>query len=228
MEEIVAKRVFTYQCDFMWPRGSVDPGICPICKRNTIRRIPNLDYENYKLTNDLYVTYDRFFVVSEKFRHFCMYRNLEGLKFIKLPKTMGYFYFEPTFIYPLDNLRTPIKFEKFRTCCNTYDWIGGIPKCYGSMKFENERFCKRLIWELASSISMVVDLQTADEMVKEGFKGLIFYDVYYCDEEYLGVVEVSKQFHNKVTCYNFPSVEDNSKRSRAFSRLFGNIRNSKK
>ena len=179
MDEIIAKQIIGRDCDFMWGRGTVDPGECPMCG-NRIKKVPNLDYANYKLTQDLYVTWDCYQIVSERYRHFCMHRHLEGLKFIKLPKTNGYFYFEPTLIYPLDNLHTELRFDKFRNCCKQYNWVGGDVKYYGSMKFENERFIRRTVWLLGGGdIPLIVDLQTADEMVKEGLKGFYFRDIYY-------------------------------------------------
>lgn len=85
----------------MYDSEDETPGLCPVC-HNVLKKIPNLDYRMEKKKGDVFCTYDMFCIVTEKFKNFCEDNGYEGLKFIALPKSPGYYYFESEKIFKID------------------------------------------------------------------------------------------------------------------------------
>lgn len=109
------------------------PGLCPKCGRR-IEDVANLEYHSFYGKQDLYCTYDGYFIVSKKFKKFCEERNYPNLEFIFLP-AMGKFYMLIVKdIYELDEKRGRTRFEKYCEEC------GGFSEIISPSRFKDPNF----------------------------------------------------------------------------------------
>lgn len=177
--KLVAKKVYGYDADFMYGRGTTEPGLCPVC-HNSLKKIPNPDYRMKKRKGDMFYTYDSFCIVSEKFKSFCELNEYEGLAFTSLPKSPGYYYFEAKNIFKLDIKDT--KFTNKRECCGCYDEIIH-PSSYKAKEqhIATDDFICRTEYCYDSyydkSPVLIVGTKTALKMKDAGLSGLFFKNV---------------------------------------------------
>lgn len=177
--KMVAKILGYYDMDHMYPNKFDNPGLCPVC-HNTIEQIPDVMYKVCKKKGDVFCTYDGFTIVTEKFKQFCEDRKYPHLIFTPLVKSPGYYFFLPQDIYKLDYERRQVKFIDKRDCCGCYDEVIGATPGYKARGFSmpTDDFICRAEYLFASYGSkgplIIVGLETAAEMKKNGLKGISF------------------------------------------------------
>lgn len=178
---VVGKYLVPDDVDNMYESFDEIPCTCPYCL-SKLKSIPNVDYRPNKRTNDMYFTYDGFFIVSEKFKLFCEKESYRNLTFIKLKKTR-YYFFEPQ-----ETFKTYIYWDPFNTlghwcnhCMNYTDVCGGVLKdksfalnsndyIYRTDKYHGSLECKFPL--------IIVGLETMKKMKDYGLKGIYFRDVW--------------------------------------------------
>ena len=177
--KIVANKLIGRDAEFMYRGHDDEPGLCPVC-HNTLKKIPDLGYCMQKKKGDLFCTYDDFYIVTEKFRRFCNDNGYEGLSFVPLPKSPGYYYFEAYNIFKLDTAVT--KFTNKRECCGSYDEII-LPSCYKakSQYICTDDFICRSEYSYGSfnrkSPDIIVGTKTVGKMRQFGLSGIYFENV---------------------------------------------------
>lgn len=181
-EKVVARILFAYDMDHMYPNKYDNPGLCPIC-HNTIEQIPDTMYKVRKRKGDVFGTYDGFIIVTEKFKQFCEERNYPHLIFTPFVKSPGYYFFLPQDIYQLDYERREVKFTNKRSCCGCYDEVTGCfnYKAVGFSMPTNDFICRAEYFFGSYSSKgpvIIVGLETAVEMKKYGLKGIYFKDIF--------------------------------------------------
>jgi hypothetical protein len=182
MEKVsVAKIVYGSDLDYMYDNES-RPGLCPIC-HNTIKKIPDLMYRVTKRKPDLMNTYDGFYIVSEKFKSFCIERKYPNLTFVALVKSKGFYCFEPQNTYKLDNVLSGFRFINKRECCGNYDEIV-FGKVYKDQDFNiaTNDFIRRSECFSGShgrkSQLIIIGIGTFKAMKEYGLKGIYSEDIY--------------------------------------------------
>jgi len=177
---VIAKSISCNDAEYMYHSKEEQPGCCPVCYCK-LQEIPNLNYR-MRRRNDLYITYDGYFVVSQKFKYFCEERGYSGLIFVKLPKTNGFYFFtcEKQTLY-LDEEWLRHTVEK-QPCCGCYYEIGGPNKIIENIKDINtDDFIAKSHLSLESnrkSPIIIIGLSTMKAMQDYGLKGVYFDDVY--------------------------------------------------
>jgi hypothetical protein len=182
--DIVAKSISCNDVPHMWENGNERPGLCPIC-HNVLEQIPNMEYKVRKTkSRDLVVTYDGFYIVSQKFKNFCDENNYEDLTFIQLPKSPQYYFFLPRKIYKLDYVRMKTKFIGYKSCCGQYEAVCGYVNFYRDKEndIEGNDFicCADFLFaeHLIKTPIVIIGSKTLDKMIEFGLSGFHGYNVY--------------------------------------------------
>lgn len=179
--KVIAKYVHCNDAEYMYHCKEEQPGCCPVCYCK-LQEVPNLAYRMGRRRNDMYCTYDGYFLVSNHFKRFCEERGYPNLVFIKLPKTHGFYFFtckEETF--PLDEQWLWHSVDK-QSCCGVYYEMGGpfTIKRKDIVLHSDDFIAKSPM--LASgnhkSPCIIIGLSTMKAMQDYGLKGLYFHDVY--------------------------------------------------
>ena len=100
METVVAKTISVPDIEYMYDNEN-RPGTCPVC-HNTLEKIPDIHYKVAKKKADILLTYDGYYIVTEKFKAFCKENKYSNVCFTKLTDSTGYYFFMPQDIYILD------------------------------------------------------------------------------------------------------------------------------
>ncbi|WP_075555562.1 hypothetical protein [Parabacteroides timonensis] len=180
---IVAK-VLDGPVDNNFMHEGVIPHTCPEC-RQTFKRVINPEFSiSHKNTTDIRYTRDRYCLVSENFRIFCIQNEYPDLTFIPI-RSAGYYFFESKKIYPIDtdhpniNLSEPCliccSYKKAQIAYPLYSKIGNNTEkdfiCQTEMEFGYNGKKNPLI---------IIGVDTAQKMIDFGLRGLVFHDV--CNE----------------------------------------------
>lgn len=181
---VVAKDLQCYDIKHMYRDPKNMPGLCPVC-HSTLEKIPNLDYFT-STDKDIAITYDGFYIVSDRFKLFCEKRGYEGLCFISLKISPKHFYFMPDGIFPIDK-ETTVTMHEGEKCsvCGNYLWTGtGGHKIFSAIRWgEEDEFILRTEEYYASkynkSPDIIIGIKTARLMQEYGLKGFYFEDVLY-------------------------------------------------
>lgn len=180
MDKVVAKALYGDLAEHMWISREANWGVCPTC-HNTLLQIVNPSYRIGKKLRDYYITYDGFYIVSERFKAFCEERQYPHLSFVALPKSPGYYFFSPEDIYYLDYGMS--EFSNKRECCGSYDEIIKIPqKKSQDFTIDSDDFFRRSNYMLGSYSSksplIIIGLKTAEEVENAKLTGLYIKDIY--------------------------------------------------
>lgn len=108
METVVAKIISVPDTEYMHDNEN-RPGICPVC-HNTLEKIPDIHYKVAKKRADILLTYDGYYIVTEKFKEFCKENKYSNITFTKLADSAGYYFFMPHEIYKLDYIHRKTRF----------------------------------------------------------------------------------------------------------------------
>jgi len=93
----------------------------------------NSSYQFKKKKYNISSTYDGFKIVSEKFRQFCEREKYQGLEFVKLPKSSGFYWFKIHNIVEYDAGARKTQFINYNKECKGYEQIiGATPACLKS------------------------------------------------------------------------------------------------
>ena len=89
----------------------------------TINRIdPEIKIKTKK---DISSTYDNFTIVSNQFKSFCEQEGYEGLEFVTLPNSPGFYWFKIHNVIELDPQDDGIKFINYNEQCQGYEEVIG-------------------------------------------------------------------------------------------------------
>ncbi|TGX79429.1 hypothetical protein E5358_14900 [Palleniella muris] len=181
--KVVAKALYGYDMEFMYGRNDIkDPGQCPIC-HTSFKKVPNPDYKVQKKKGDVFCTYDGYMIVTEKFKTFCEINEYRYLKFIPLPKSPGYYYFEAEGIFRIDSTRRHFYFGKKQECCNQYDCIaiGGMLWKDKDFYLPTDDFIFQTDYWFGDhhnkSPLVIIGTKTAGKMKRYGLSGIYFDNV---------------------------------------------------
>lgn len=184
MDTVVAKILNgSDENGYMYKHITIRPDVCPICK-NRIEDVPNLSYKVKKKHLDFIVTYDHYTIVSQKFKDFCDVNKYQGLEFIPLLKSEGFYCFKANNVFELDYERRKTKFIKYNDCCGSFDeTIGATPAHLknGNSIISND-FIYRSEYRFASYAGKdyltIIGLNTMKRMKQAKFKGLYYDNVF--------------------------------------------------
>jgi hypothetical protein len=143
----------------------------------------NKDFVLKKKSVDLLYTYDHYCIVSQQFYSFCVNNRYENLKFIELPKTNGFFFFQPENVFDLDSERRKIQFINHCDLCNNYQEVIGASPAYAKLDLDvPSDFIYRSNYIFGSKERknplIIIGLETEQKMKKDKLKGLYFDNVY--------------------------------------------------
>lgn len=168
--------------DYVYQSESLRHDYCPIC-HNTLTPIPPQNYMFRKRSGDVWVSYDGFYIVSEKFKQFCETQEYPNLIFTKIEKSSGFYFFTTNEIYKVDYERSNVVFMRKRECCGNYDYIIHIPKYRSKDEaLHTDDFIARAEFYFGDGYKkgavIYVGLKTVQMMQKYGLKGMWFGSVY--------------------------------------------------
>ena len=155
---------------------------CPVC-HNTLIPMPPLNYVFRKRKGDIWISYDGFWIVSEKFRAFCEERGYPNLIFTPIAKSAGYYFFTTNEIYKFDYKRSEVLFIDKQDCCGNYNSIVQIPQYRSKDEVLHvDDFICRPAYYLGDFASkgpiIVVGLKTRQLMKQYGLSKFYFDNVY--------------------------------------------------
>jgi len=78
-----------------------------------------------KTKKDISSTYDNFTIVTDQFKMFCETEKYEGLEFVTLPNSPGYYWFKIHNVIELDPQDHGIRFINYNEQCQGYEEIIG-------------------------------------------------------------------------------------------------------
>jgi len=180
--KVIAKILSAYDVESMYDDKRQDPGLCPVC-HTALQKIPNLEYRMQKKKGDIFYTDDSFCIVTEKFKKFCETNKYEKLTFIALPKSPGYYYFEPGCIFKADPIRSLFDFGTRQSCCGQHKWIViGTLLCKDkNFYLSTDDFISQLDYWVGNyyrkSPLIIIGLKTAGKMRQAGITGMCFENV---------------------------------------------------
>jgi hypothetical protein len=139
--------------------------VCPQCF-TPIKKIINPNFQVSSKKGCFRYTYDSYCIVSNDFKMFCEENGYLDLIFVELPKSIGYYYFIPQKIYPLDPVRRKIQFINPCDKCGNFEEIIGLTPAYTEAGFtilSNDFIC-RSNYEFGSkerkSSAVIIGLET--------------------------------------------------------------------
>lgn len=181
---------------YMYNNINERPDCCPIC-HNTLKHIPN-KYSKLHSEDDICVTLDGYYIISEKFYNFCKEGNYQNLRIVPLESSKGFYFFEPMDIFGLDYELYKTKFIDKRECCGSYDEVIGPPVIKAKdYNIESNDFIMQAKYYFGSydkkNIIIIIGTETAKKMKDYGLKGILFKNIY--DSENL---KITKKEVNKI------------------------------
>lgn len=181
---------------YMYNNKCERPDCCPIC-HNTLKHIPN-KFSKLHSKDDICVTLDGYYIISEKFYNFCKEGNYQNLRIIPLESSKGFYFFEPIDIFGLDYEFCGTKFINKRDCCGSYDEVirPSVIKAK-DYNIESNDFIMQAKYYFGShdkkNIIIIVGTETAKKMKAYGLKGILFKNIYSQDN-----LKVIKKEINKI------------------------------
>ncbi len=146
-----------------------------------------LDFVNYfnpsfrikKKTYDFSATYDLRYIVSLKFKEFCVREGYKNIKFKSFEREPGFFQFLPCEIVEFDSERRKTEFIDYCEVCNNYkEVIGAIPAFLkiGTKKLTDGFYRTDLLFGVKNRKQplIIVAPETYEKLKREKFKGLVF------------------------------------------------------
>ena len=188
METVVAKTISVPDIEYMYDNEN-RPGTCPVC-HNTLEKIPDIHYKVAKKKADILLTYDGYYIVTEKFKAFCKENKYSNVCFTKLTDSTGYYFFMPQDIYILDYIHRKTRFLNKRECCGSYDEIIGATPAYklSSFSTESNDFINRSDYYFGTKGCkdplIIIGLETEQKMKAFGIKGVSYINVYSIETIY--------------------------------------------
>lgn len=182
METVVAKIISVPDTEYMYDNEN-RPGICPVC-HNTLEKIPDIHYKVAKKRADILLTYDGYYIVTEKFKEFCKENKYSNITFTKLADSAGYYFFMPHEIYKLDYIHRKTRFLNKRECCGSYDEIIGATPAYklSSFSTQSDDFINRSEYFFGTKGCkeplIIIGIKTQQKMKVAGLKGISYNNVY--------------------------------------------------
>lgn len=178
---MVIAKVLDGFVDNSFMNEGIIPHACPKCLQ-IFKRVVNPEFTiSPKRIGDIRYTRDRYCIVSENFKVFCIQNKYPDLVFIPI-QSAGYYYFESQKIYPIDTDHPSIELSApCLTCCSyrkaliTYPIYSKIQNntkqdfiCQTEMEFGINEKKNPLI---------IIGIDTAKKMIDFGIRGLYFHDV---------------------------------------------------
>lgn len=151
---------------------------CDLCgyRMDFLKYNPN--YYTGKILPDFSATYDGFWIVSQKFKEFCVRKNVPNLAFDKFINLKTYYNFRPGNIVAFDAVRRKTWFEKKCDKCENYESVTGTRPTYLKIAEPLKSGIYRTDLVFASGNEkhplILVGLETKEELVKEKLEGLEF------------------------------------------------------
>jgi len=150
----------------------------------------NPSYQFRKKQYNISSTYEGFKIVSEKFKRFCEKEKYEGLEFVKLPKSDGFYWFKIHNIIEYDTDARKTQFINFNKECNGYEEIiGATPVCLKVKTVLNDSFYRTDI--CFGSFADKSPLEIVGEMTMKKLRAAGFNDIFF--EEILDEYEWQKK-----------------------------------
>lgn len=131
---------------------------------------------------DVSYTYDKYLIVSERFKLFCDEKSYQNAVFHSIPQEPDFYFLESSKIIPLDYMRRKVDFHNLCAKCNRYEWVISARPSYVQSGFVlEENTFYRSEYDFGDrnrkSPLIIVSLQMAKEMSAQKFKGIFFDNV---------------------------------------------------
>jgi hypothetical protein len=145
----------------------------------TINRFdPNVKIKTKK---NISCTYDNFTIVSEQFKLFCENGEYEGLEFVILPNSPGYYWFKIQTVIELDPEDRGIRFINYNEQCKGYEEIiGATPAYLKDKKLIPDGFFRSDICfgSFQNKFPLnIIGIETMKKIKAAGFKGIDFSEI---------------------------------------------------
>ena len=155
--------------------GRPHPATCGTCGRKIDPDYVNPEFRMKKRKWDIASTYDGEFIVSERFRRFCLDHDPSGLDFLVLTSDPGRYVFHPRNVLAFDSERRGTRFESWCPECQAFfSVIGADPVCLRDVTGPIQKGFFRTDLDFASGHEqhplVIVGIETADEMRCKGFR----------------------------------------------------------
>ena len=134
-----------------------------------------------KTRKNISSTYDNFTIVSEQFKSFCEQEGYEGLEFVTLPNSPGFYWFKIHNIIEFDAEAYGTRFINYNEICKGFEEIiGATPACLKAKIQIKDGFFRTDICfgSFASKKPLyIVGKLTRQKLQKAGFKEIDFDEI---------------------------------------------------
>lgn len=181
-EQKVKKKLIAYSIsgndiDFMWKTTPHAPGCCEVCNIK-LKEVINPRYKIGKRRNDMYITYDGYYIVSKFFKMFCEENECRGVGFTKISDSFFY-HLHVTEECNVDKRFIVTHGEKTQ-CCNQYPDV--TARITYLNNYTNDKHIKKTdVWfsnGRCKNPDIIVSIPIAKAMKEYGLKGIYFHEVY--------------------------------------------------
>ncbi len=181
-KKIIGKILYGKDNDSYMLNNFHDYEKCKDCQM-AIGKPINLDFKLKKTSFDISNTYDGYTIVSSRFKKFCQDKKMQGLKFVELRNTLGFYVIFTENIVELDHEARKTSFKEFCPACGRYLSISGADPNFiksSDFKFDNTIYRSDILYGFKNEQNylLIVNLDIYKEMSSEKFKGISFSDIY--------------------------------------------------
>ena len=132
----------------------------------------------FKKRKNYSTTYDGFTIVSERFKQFCIDEKYTGLEFIKLPSSLGFYWFKIENVIEYDSEARKTRFIGYNKSCDGYEEIiGANPACLKNNIILNDSFFRSNIFFSSDANKRPLEMvgeSTMQKLKAAGFKEIFF------------------------------------------------------
>ncbi len=164
--------------------GKLHPATCELCGRKIDNQFINPNFKLRKKNMSLSITYDGYFIASERFKQFIEKKDLGKTIFNELPSVNGYYQFCTDSILKFDTNNPYLQLEDFCEVCKSYSTVASAATIIENVYKPLDIGIYRTDLELGTSHEqapiLITDIHTADK-IKKSFKDIDFDDLYSKD-----------------------------------------------
>ncbi|MES2112738.1 MAG: hypothetical protein V4577_28560 [Bacteroidota bacterium] len=135
-----------------------------------------------KTKKDFSSTYDNLTIVTEQVKSFCANEGYEGLEFMELPNSPGFYWFKIHNIIEFDAEAYGTRFINYSRQCEGYEEIiGATPACLKVKKEICDGFYRTDIsfGSFATKAPLeIIGTKTKEKLTAAGFKGIDYIEIY--------------------------------------------------
>lgn len=153
--------------------------VCPKCDTVLDRKRFNPEYIVKRTNMDVSVTYDGFDIVSDRFKQFCEDNHYRNIRFVRVAKSPGFYWFIAKKTVAFDSEKRQTEFEDKCSLCGAFASIIGRDPAF--LKDHRTRLPDAFFqtdlcfgWGRLKAPAIIVGCETKAKLAVCKFKGIAF------------------------------------------------------